>query len=88
MKSIPKHREVYLIQPYVIRRLVSEMGQVSGEVYSIQHYVMKFVSELRQISGELYSIQHYVIKFVSELRQISGELYSIQGTTLCHKVCQ
>ena len=29
---------------------------VSGEVYSIQHYVITFVS------GEVYSIQHYVIK--------------------------
>ena len=39
---------------------------VSGEVYSIQNYVIKFVSV------EVYSIQHYVIKFVS------GEVYSIQ----------
>ena len=78
VKSIPKHREVYLIQPYVIRRLVSELGQVSGEVYSIQPYVIKFVSELGQVSGELYSIQPNVIKFVSELGQVSGELYSIQ----------
>jgi hypothetical protein len=85
VKSIPKHREVYLIQPYVIRRLVSELGQVSGEVYSIQPYVIKFVSELGQVSGELCSIQPYVIKFVSELYSIqpyvikfvSGELYSI-----------
>ena len=37
------------------------------EVYSIQHYVIKFVSDLRH---EVYSIQHYVIKFVSDLRQV------------------
>ena len=36
-----------------------------GEVYSIQHYVLKFVSDL---------IQHYVLKFVSDLRQVCGFL--------------
>ena len=58
VKSIPKHREVYLIQPYVIRRLVSELGQVSGELYSIQPYVIKFVSELGpvMISGVFSTI--------------------------------
>ena len=44
-----------------------------GEVYSMQHYVIKFVSDLRR-SGFLRvqrvsSIQHYVIKFVSDLRR-------------------
>jgi len=41
----------------------------SGEVKSIQHYVIKFVSDLRQVGG-----QHYVIKFVSDLRQVGGFL--------------
>jgi len=45
-----------------------------NEVYSIQHYVIKFVSDLRQVGGEVYSIQHYVIKFVSDLRQVGGFL--------------
>ena len=27
---------------------------VHGEVYSIQHYVIKFVSDLRQVSGFLW----------------------------------
>ena len=42
------------------------------EVYSIQHYVIKFVSDLRH---EVCLIQHYVIKFVSDLRH---EVYLIQ----------
>ena len=42
-------------------KFVSDLWQVgySGDVYSIQHYVIKFVSDV-------YSIQHYVIKFVSD----------------------
>jgi len=49
------------------------------EVYSIQHYAIKFVSDLRQVGGflaprEVYSIQHYAIKFVSDLRQVGGFL--------------
>jgi hypothetical protein len=58
---------------------------VSGEVYSIQHYVIQFVS------GEVYSIQHYVIKFVSNevysiqyyvIKFASGEVYSIHHYVL------
>jgi len=30
-----------------------EFKSNSGEVYSIQHYVIKFVSDLRQVSGFL-----------------------------------
>ena len=33
--------------------LCCEFESCSGEVYSIQHYVIKFVSDLRQISGFL-----------------------------------
>jgi hypothetical protein len=31
-----------------------EFESRSGEVFSIQHYVIKFVSDLRQIGGFLY----------------------------------
>jgi len=41
-----------------------------GEMYLIQHYVIKFVSDLWQVGG----LQHYVIKFVSDLRQVGGFL--------------
>jgi hypothetical protein len=30
---------------------------VRGEVYSIQHYVIKFVSELRQVGGFLWVLR-------------------------------
>jgi hypothetical protein len=30
---------------------------VHGEVYSIQHYVIKFVSDLRQVGGFLWALQ-------------------------------
>ena len=34
-----------------------EFKSHSGEVYSIQHYVIKFVSELRQVSGFFWALQ-------------------------------
>jgi hypothetical protein len=36
-----------------IRFKVVSSNPVHGEVYSIQHYVLKFVSDLRQVSGFL-----------------------------------
>ena len=44
-----------------------EFESCSDEVYSIQHYVIKFVSDLW-----LYWIQQYVIKFVSDLWEVDG----------------
>ena len=35
---------------YITNKVVS-LNSVHGEVYSIQHYVMKFVSDLRQVCG-------------------------------------
>ena len=34
-----------------------EFKSHSGEVYSIQHYVIKFVSDLRQVGGFLWALQ-------------------------------
>ena len=39
----------YAISAY--HHLRCEFGPRSGEVYSIQHYVIKFVSDLRQVGG-------------------------------------
>jgi len=36
----------------IITKVVSSKPN-NGEVYSIQHYVIKFVSDLRQVSGFL-----------------------------------
>ena len=37
----------------IITKVVST-NPVHGEVYSIQHYVIKFVSDLRQVGGFLH----------------------------------
>jgi hypothetical protein len=34
--------------------MVCEFESHSGEVYSIEHYAMKFVSDLRQVGGLLH----------------------------------
>ena len=36
---------------------VVSSNPVHGEVYSIQHYVIKFVIDLRQVSGFLWVLQ-------------------------------
>jgi hypothetical protein len=41
------------MEPVLITTYVVSSNQGSGEVYSIQHYVIKFVSNLRQVSGFL-----------------------------------
>ena len=38
---------------HIITKIVS-LNPFHGEVYSIQHYVIKFVSDLRQVSGLLW----------------------------------
>jgi len=41
----------YAISAY--HHLLCELESRPGEVYSIQHYVIKFISDLRQVSGFL-----------------------------------
>ena len=41
------------MQSVPITTNVVSSNSVHGEVYSIQHYVMKFVSDLRQVDGFL-----------------------------------
>jgi len=51
---------VWLITTYTIsanNHKRCEFKSHSGEVYSIQHYVIKFVSDLRQDSGFLRVLQ-------------------------------
>ena len=45
----------------------------TGEVYSMQHYVIKFVSDFWQVGGFLR-----FLKFVSDLQQVGGFLYVIK----------
>jgi hypothetical protein len=45
------------VQSVPITTKVVSVNPVHGEVYSIQHYVIKFVSDLRQIGGFLRALQ-------------------------------
>ena len=56
----------------ITTKVVVSSNLVLGEVYSTQHYVIKFVSDLRQVSGFLQVL--CVIKFVNDVRQVSGFL--------------
>ena len=47
---------------------VVSSNPVHGEVYSIQHYVIKFVIDFRQVSGFLQVL--CVIKFVIDFLQV------------------
>ena len=42
------------VQSVLITTKVVSSNPVHGEVYSIQHYVIKFVSDLRQVGGFLW----------------------------------
>jgi len=45
------------VQSVPITTKVVSSNTVHGEVYSIQHYVIKFVSDLRQVSGCLWVLR-------------------------------
>jgi len=45
------------VQSVPITTNVVSSNPVHGEVYSIQHYVIKFVSDLRQVGGFLRVLQ-------------------------------
>jgi hypothetical protein len=44
----------YAIRIITTKIVSSNPVQDQGEVYSIQHYVIKFVSDLQQVSGFLH----------------------------------
>ena len=45
------------VQAVPITTKVGNSNPVHGEVYSIQHYVIKFVSDLRQVGGFLWILR-------------------------------
>jgi hypothetical protein len=54
-----------------------------GEVYSIQHYVIKFVSDLRQIDGFLHhNITEILLKVVSNALTLTLTTNRIRTQTL------
>ena len=57
---------LYAISAY--HHIRCEFESRSGEVYLIQHYVMKFVSDLRQAGGFLWVLRfHPSIKFTATI---------------------
>ena len=45
------------MQPVLITTSVVSSKSANGEVFSIEHYVIKFVSDLRQVSGFLLELR-------------------------------
>ena len=43
-----------MVVGFITTYAINEFKFQSGEVYSIQHYVIKFVSDLRQVKGFLW----------------------------------
>jgi hypothetical protein len=48
---------------------VVSLNPTHGEVYSIQHHVIKFVSDLRQVGGFLRVLQFLIPLLTSVIRQ-------------------
>jgi len=46
------------MQSLPITTKVVSLNAIHGEVYSLQHYVIKFVSDLRQVEGFLQVLRH------------------------------
>ena len=71
------------MQSVPIATKVVSLYPVHGEVYSIQHYVIKFVSDLRQISGFLLVLRFPPpIKFSYNITEI---LLKVALNTINHK---
>jgi hypothetical protein len=47
----------FTVQSVPITTKVVSSNPAPGEVYSIQHYVIKFASDLRQVSGFLWALR-------------------------------
>ena len=47
--------------------MISSMSSNDGEVYSIQHYVIKFVSDLRYVGGFLRVLRFPPIKLTGTI---------------------
>ena len=70
---------------------VVSSNPVPGEVYSIQHYVIKFVSYLRQVGGFLRFSSPKKLRSRHNYHRSSSLSHSWQDvldTTLCDKVCK
>ena len=57
----------YCMQSVSITTEVVSLNPAHGEVYSIQHYVLKFVSDLRQVGGPVSSINKTACHNITEI---------------------
>jgi hypothetical protein len=51
--------------------LVVSSNPAHGEVYSIQHYIIKFVSELQQVGGFLWVLRFFFFTSKTDRRKLS-----------------
>jgi hypothetical protein len=72
------------IQPVPITTKVVSSNPAHGEVYLIQHYVIKFVSDLRQVCGFHWVLQDYYLSGPQETGTDPVFIYIHSGYTL-HK---
>jgi hypothetical protein len=56
---------ISFVQSVPITSKVASSNPVHGEVYSIQHYVIKFVGDLRQVGGFLRIRNIFVFQIYS-----------------------
>jgi hypothetical protein len=65
------------VQSVSITTKVESSSPVHGEVYSIQHYVIKFVSDLRQVGGFLRIFRFPPTKNKSDSHDITELLLNV-----------
>jgi hypothetical protein len=70
---------------YYLSKTASALEPRSGEVYSIQHYVIKFVSDLRQIGGFNPSTPVSSTYMYNTDRHDITEINDHEGKKLYHK---
>ena len=75
-RMVVRYITTYVISAYHHERC--EFESWSGEVYSIQHYVMKFVSDLRQVGGFLL-----VLRFTQPIK-LTGTIWNIVENGVKH----
>jgi len=74
---------VIVIKSVPITTKVVSSNPTHGEVYLIQHYVIKFVSDLRQVGGFLWVLWFHPMKLKTEIL-LKVALNTITLTVLWH----
>jgi hypothetical protein len=66
---------------YITAKVVS-LNPSHGEVYSVQHYVIKFLSDFRQVSGFLWVLQFLSLIKESDRHELTGLLLKVALNTI------